>query len=225
MKKTVYLKKAGVYAAFLLPVFVCGIAGGDTFFNIAVSLVAVTYLLMLNDGMRAAYLLCAVYAVSYAAVGFASALYATAVFHACVLLPTAVFRFVVSGKKQIGADIRRLKIKGWTAALSCCALLACALYFLLKRIGDAQPFLDGLILAVSVVTSILMLKNYLEMWWFNLFSSSCGLCSLFPSGKDWRSRGCRRWFLSSISAASLNGFKRIEKIMRRQRVGRRAWIY
>ena len=108
MKKTVYLKKAGVYAAFLLPVFVCGIAGGDTFFNIAVSLVAVTYLLMLNDGMRAAYLLCAVYAVSYAAVGFASALYATAVFHACVLLPTAVFRFVVSGKKQIGADIRRL---------------------------------------------------------------------------------------------------------------------
>ena len=29
MKKTVYLKKAGVYAAFLLPVFVCGIAGGD----------------------------------------------------------------------------------------------------------------------------------------------------------------------------------------------------
>lgn len=126
MKKTVYLKKAGVYAAFLLPVFVCGIAGGDTFFNIAVSLVAVTYLLMLNDGMRAAYLLCAVYAVSYAVVGFASALYATAVFHACVLLPTAVFRFVVSGKKQIGADIRRLKIKGWTAALSCCALLACA---------------------------------------------------------------------------------------------------
>ena len=171
MKKTVYLKKAGVYAAFLLPVFVCGIAGGDTFFNIAVSLVAVTYLLMLNDGMRAAYLLCAVYAVSYAAVGFVSALYATALFHACVLLPTAVFRFVVSGKKQIGADIRRLKIKGWTAALSCCALLACALYFLLKRIGDAQPFLDGLILAVSVVTSILMLKNHLEMWWFNLFSS------------------------------------------------------
>lgn len=69
MKKTVYLKKSGVYAAFLLPVFVCGIAGGDTFFNIAVSLVAVTYLLMLNDGMRAAYLLCAVYAVSYAVVG------------------------------------------------------------------------------------------------------------------------------------------------------------
>lgn len=171
MKKTVYLKKAGVYAAFLLPVFICGVAGGDTFFNIAVSLVAVTYLLMLNDGMRAAYLLCAVYAVSYAAVGFASALYATAVFHACVLLPTAVFRFVVSRKKHIGADICRLKIKGWTAALSCCALLVCALYFLLKRIGDAQPFLDGLILAVSVVTSILMLKNYLEMWWFNLFSS------------------------------------------------------
>lgn len=65
-----------------------------------------------------------------------------------------------------------MKIKGWDGGAHLAApCLQCALYFLLKRIGDAQPFLDGLILAVSVVTSVLMLKNYLEMWWFNLFSS------------------------------------------------------
>lgn len=161
-------KQRLLYAVFLLAVLLCGILGKDKWYNICLSAVAVVYLLLLTDEMRVGYLLCIVYAAGYSVVAFFTKVYASAVFHAVFLLPTAVFRFFKSPKK---GEVGKLSRKGWLWALLAAVAFTAGLYFLLAAIGDAHPLLDGAILAVSVLADLFMLGNYRELWFFNLFSS------------------------------------------------------
>ena len=133
-------------------------------------MLAVVYMLLLNDGIRAAYLLCALFGLSYGAVSFATQLYAGAVFHVFVLAPSGIYRFLKGGKGDESA-VRSLTPKLWCAAISATAALAVALFFLLRAVGGSQPLLDALTIAISVATAVLLGGNFREMWWFNLASS------------------------------------------------------
>lgn len=153
-------------------VVVCGILGKDKWYNIAYSALAIVYLLLLTDGKKLGYVLCCVFAAGYAAIAFYNGFYATATFHAAVLLPTSVYRICVLNRKKKEAEkIRNLSVKAWLAAVLGGAAVSVGLYFLLRAVKDAQPLLDGVILALSLLTSLMMLRNCREMWWFNLMSS------------------------------------------------------
>lgn len=159
-----------LYALLPAAVLVIGIVGGDTWYIIATSVVAVVYLLLLNDGFRVAYLLCAVFGFAYGAVSFVTKLYAGAVFHVCVLAPTGIYRFFAS-KKAEEQRIRSLSPVQWALCFAFVLALTLGLFFLLRAIKDSQPLLDALTLSFSVVTVILMSRNFRELWIFNLFSS------------------------------------------------------
>ena len=159
-----------LYTALPAAVLLIGLFGKDRWYIVATSVLAVVYMLLLNDGIRAAYLLCALFGLSYGAVSFATQLYAGAVFHVFVLAPSGIYRFLKGGKGDESA-VRSLTPKLWCAAISATAALAVALFFLLRAVGGSQPLLDALTIAISVATAVLLGGNFREMWWFNLASS------------------------------------------------------
>ena len=159
-----------LYTALPAAVLLIGLFGKDRWYIVATSVLAVVYMLLLNDGIRAAYLLCALFGMSYGAVSFATQLYAGAVFHVFVLAPSGIYRFLKGGKGDESA-VRSLTPKLWCAAISATAALAVALFFLLRAVGGSQPLLDALTIAISVATAVLLGGNFREMWWFNLASS------------------------------------------------------
>lgn len=159
------------YILFTLIVVLCGIFGGDKWYNILFSAIAVIYLSLLTDGLRCGYLLCSVYAAGYAAISLRAGFYATAVFHAFFLLPSSIYRFFASGKRAETA-VKSLSFGARALSVLLCAALSVGLYFLLRRTGDARPLLDGVILALSLLTSAMMAGNYREMWAFNLAASA-----------------------------------------------------
>ena len=159
-----------LYTALPAAVLLIGLFGKDRWYIVATSVLAVVYMLLLNDGIRAAYLLCALFGLSYGAVSFATQLYAGAVFHVFVLAPSGIYRFLKGGKGDESA-VRSLTPKLWCAAISATAALAVALFFLLRGVVGSQPLLDALTIAISVATAVLLGGNFREMWWFNLASS------------------------------------------------------
>lgn len=159
-----------LYTALPAAVLLIGLFGKDRWYIVATSVLAVVYMLLLNDGIRAAYLLCALFGLSYGAVSFATQLYAGAVFHVFALAPSGIYRFLKGGKGDESA-VRSLTPKLWCAAISATAALAVALFFLLRAVGGSQPLLDALTIAISVATAVLLGGNFREMWWFNLASS------------------------------------------------------
>lgn len=159
-----------LYTALPAAVLLIGLFGKDRWYIVATSVLAVVYMLLLNDGIRAAYLLCALFGLSYGAVSFATQLYAGAVFHVFVLAPSGIYPFLKGGKGDESA-VRSLTPKLWCAAISATAALAVALFFLLRAVGGSQPLLDALTIAISVATAVLLGGNFREMWWFNLASS------------------------------------------------------
>ena len=101
MKKSkINIKPLCLYGLFAAAVIACGVIGGDRWYNIVCSVAAIVYLLLLTDGVKYGYLLCAAYAAGYTVIAFGSGFYATAAFHALVLLPTAIYRFIASFMKK-----------------------------------------------------------------------------------------------------------------------------
>lgn len=184
MKKT---KTLLLYAAFMLGIIVLGLIEKDKWYNIAFSVLAIVYLLLLTEGRRCAYLLCSIFAADYAVIALRAGFYATAAFHLLVLFPVSTYRFFVLSKKhEKAAVVKSLSLKGWAVSLFFCVLLSVGLYFLLRETGDTQPFLDGVILSLSLLTCAMMFGNYREMWWFNLAGSALyvvmWLVEFFSSG-------------------------------------------
>lgn len=99
MKKT---KTLLLYAGFTAVVVLCGIVGGDKWYNILFSALAVVYLLLLTEQKRCGYLLCSVFAVGYAVIALRAGFYATTVFHGLFLFPTSAYRFLSSRRKKRG---------------------------------------------------------------------------------------------------------------------------
>lgn len=54
-----------LYTALPAAVLLIGLFGKDRWYIVATSVLAVVYMLLLNDGIRAAYLLCALFGLSY----------------------------------------------------------------------------------------------------------------------------------------------------------------
>ena len=166
------IKTLLIYTLFTAVIVVCGIVSKDKWYNILFSAIAVVYLLLLTDGKKYAYPICSVYALGYGIISFRTGFYATAVYHVLFLLPTSVYRFILSfRKKEKATEIKSLSVMARISAVLICAALSVGLYFLLRAIGDSQPLLDGVILAISLLTSAMMFGNCLEMWWFNLAAS------------------------------------------------------
>lgn len=74
MRKT---KTLLFYAGFTAVVVLCGIWGGDKWYNVLFSALAVVYLLLLTEQKRCGYLLCSVFAVGYAVIALRAGFYAT----------------------------------------------------------------------------------------------------------------------------------------------------
>lgn len=168
MKNTKNLLLYGIFTIF---VALCGIVGGDKWYNILFSSIAVIYLLLLTENKRTGYVLCCIYALGYGFIALHTGFYATAVYHGLFLFPVSIYRFCVSSKKNVQVSIKKMSFI--TLMIFCFVgiVISVALYFLLSIIKDAQPILDGVILTLSLLTSATMLGNYREMWWFNLVSS------------------------------------------------------
>lgn len=162
--------KIALYLLLPVAVAVLGVSGGDKWYFIATSVVAVTYLLLMSDGKRFAFLLCAVFGLAHGAASFYAGLYASAVYHAALLAPIGIYRFVTANKPQ-NTKVGALSLWKWFVCVAAIGVAITALYFVLKATGGAQPVLDAATLAISVITAFLMLKNYREFWLFNLFSA------------------------------------------------------
>ncbi len=168
--KARFWKTAAIYGLFVAAVLIVGLVGKDRWYAIATSLVAAIYLLLLNDGKRVGYLLCALYGVSYGIICIVTDLYASGIYHILILAPSGLYRFWKNGGQQ-ASKIRVFGLCGWVIAVGTSGVLTAALFFLLRQIGDAQPLLDGATLAISGVTAYLLARNFREMWLFNLFST------------------------------------------------------
>ena len=168
LKKRIY--SVGLYVFLLIAVFLVGVFGKDKWYAVLSSVIAVIYLLLLNEGIRLGYLLCGVYAVAYGVISYRNGLYAASFYHVFVLLPCGIYRFFKKKEEREG-QIQFLRLRGWIFSCLVTVILGVAAFFLLQKIGDPQPLLDGATLAVSVVTAFLMAQKYIEMWVFNLFSS------------------------------------------------------
>lgn len=159
---------SGVAALLVIGI---GIASGEAWLSIVTSVCATIYMITLSADRRYAFLFGMAYCITFSYIALRNALYATAIFFFCYLLPvlTASF-FRRSGRRM--QEKPPLHWKAWGVVLAAVGTVFLLLSALLRYVNDAQPYLDALSFSISGVTALLMLLGHKEFW----ITNTLGCC-------------------------------------------------
>lgn len=164
---------------------------GDSLLGIISSVSGVACVVCTGKGKLSAYVFGLVNSVLYAIISYRAALYGETMLNALYYVPMQFVGFYVWSRhmdQETGEVVKkRMKPLGFTAM---CAAIAAATYLyglMLRRLGDAMPFVDAFTTISSVAAMIISVRMYAEQWWIwiavDVFSVCMWWCD-FRSGSD-----------------------------------------
>lgn len=118
---------------------------------------------------------------------------------------TSVFgwRLWASGRIAAALEVTRAPLAAVLRSLLLAILVALAYGYALRRFTDAySPFLDSLVLSLSVVAQLLLMKRRYETWWFWILVNSMSVI-LFSSRGLWITAALYTAFLINALIASV----------------------
>lgn len=164
---------------------------GDSLLGIISSVSGVACVVCTGKGKLSAYVLGLVNSVLYAIISYRAALYGETMLNALYYVPMQFVGFYVWSRhmNQETGEVVKKRMKPLGFAAMCAAIaIATGLYgLILKRMGDAMPFVDAFTTISSVAAMIISVRMYAEQWWIwiavDVFSVYMWWCD-FRSGSD-----------------------------------------
>ena len=164
---------------------------GDSLMGIISSTTGVACVVCTGKGKLSAYGFGLVNSILYAVIAYKAALYGETMLNALYYAPMQFVGFSV-WNKHINQETKEVEKNHmpWPHRLALLAVICagtCLYGLLLRRLGDAMPFVDSFTTVSSVIAMVISVKMFAEQWWIwvavDIFSIYMWWCN-FTSGSD-----------------------------------------
>lgn len=164
---------------------------GDSLMGIISAVSGVACVVCTGKGKLSAYVFGLVNCVLYAIISYKAALYGETMLNAVYYIPMQFVGFYVWNKNMNAEshEVKKLRMKPLILVLTAAAIAAATFIYgiILKRMGDAMPFVDAFTTVSSVAAMIVSVKMFAEQWWIwiavDILSVYMWWCD-FRSGSD-----------------------------------------
>ena len=164
---------------------------GDSPMGIISSVTGVACVVCTGKGKLSAYIFGLVNCVLYAIISYKATLYGETMLNAIYYVPMQFVGFYVWSRHmdEQTAEVAKRRMKPAGFVLMCVSIAAATVVYglLLKRMGDAMPFVDAFTTVSSVAAMIISVKMLAEQWWIwvavDVFSVYMWWCD-FQRGSD-----------------------------------------
>lgn len=141
----------------------------DTLMGIISATTGVACVVCTGKGKLSAYVFGLVNSVLYAIISYKAHLYGETMLNALYYVPMQFIGFYIWSKNMNKEthEVKKIHMKNSTRILWLLVMvLSTIVYgFILKKLGDAMPFVDSFTTVSSVVAMIISVKMYSEQWW------------------------------------------------------------
>ena len=141
----------------------------DTLMGIISATTGVACVVCTGKGKLSAYVFGLVNCVLYAIISYKAHLYGETMLNALYYVPMQFIGFYIWSKNMNKEthEVKKIHMKNFTRILWLLAMVVATIVygFILKKLGDAMPFVDSFTTVSSVVAMIVSVKMYSEQWW------------------------------------------------------------
>lgn len=164
---------------------------GDSLMGIISAVTGVACVVCTGKGKLSAYVFGLVNCVLYAIISYKAALYGETMLNAIYYIPMQFVGFYVWNKNMNAEshEVKKQRMKPLILIITAAAIAAATFVYgiILKRMGDAMPFVDAFTTVSSVAAMIVSVKMFAEQWWIwiavDILSVYMWWCD-FRSGSD-----------------------------------------
>lgn len=141
----------------------------DTLMGIISATTGVACVVCTGKGKLSAYVFGLVNCVLYAIISYKAHLYGETMLNALYYVPMQFIGFYIWSKNMDKEthEVKKIHMKNSTRILWLLVMIVATIVygFILKKLGDAMPFVDSFTTVSSVVAMIVSVKMYSEQWW------------------------------------------------------------
>lgn len=141
----------------------------DTLMGIISATTGVACVVCTGKGKLSAYVFGLVNCVLYAIISYKAHLYGETMLNALYYIPMQFIGFYIWSKNMNKEthEVKKIHMKNSTRILWLLAMVVTTIVYglILKKLGDAMPFVDSFTTVSSVVAMIVSVKMYSEQWW------------------------------------------------------------
>lgn len=142
---------------------------GDSLMGIISAVTGVACVVCTGKGKLSAYIFGLVNCVLYAIISYQATLYGETMLNIIYYVPMQFVGFYV-WKKHMNEETKEVKKQhmSWRGRMIAVALIVFATFFyglVLKKLGDAMPFVDSFTTISSVAAMIISIRMFAEQWW------------------------------------------------------------
>lgn len=156
-------------------VVACGVITGlsiywnDTIMGIISATTGVACVVCTGKGKLSAYVFGLVNCILYAIISYKAHLYGETMLNALYYVPMQFVGFYIWSKNMNNEthEVKKIHMKNKTRLLWLMMMILGTVGYglILKRLGDAMPFVDSFTTVSSVIAMIVSVKMYSEQWW------------------------------------------------------------
>ena len=156
-------------------IFACTVIAGlsiywqDTLMGIISATTGVACVICTGKGKLSAYVFGLVNCILYAIISYEARLYGETMLNALYYVPMQFIGFYVWSKNMNKEthEVKKIHMKNSSRILWLLVMVAATIVYglILKKLGDAMPFVDSFTTVSSVVAMIVSVKMYSEQWW------------------------------------------------------------
>lgn len=141
----------------------------DTLMGIISATTGVACVVCTGKGKLSAYVFGLVNSVLYAIISYKARLYGETMLNALYYVPMQFIGFYIWSKNMNKEthEVKKIHMKNSARILWLLTMVVATIVygFILKKLGDAMPFVDSFTTVSSVVAMIISVKMYSEQWW------------------------------------------------------------
>lgn len=141
----------------------------DTLMGIISATTGVACVVCTGKGKLSAYVFGLVNSVLYSIISYKAHLYGETMLNALYYVPMQFIGFYIWSKNMNKEthEVKKIHMKSSTRILWLLTMVVATIVygFILKKLGDAMPFVDSFTTVSSVVAMIVSVKMYSEQWW------------------------------------------------------------
>lgn len=164
---------------------------GDTIMGIISATTGVACVVCTGKGKLSAYFFGLINCVLYAIISYNAKLYGETMLNAIYYVPMQFVGFYVWNKhmNEENHEVKKIHMTNMSRIIWLLVMIVATIIYglILKKLGDAMPFVDSFTTVSSVIAMIVSVKMYSEQWWIwilvDVFSVYMWWCN-FSAGND-----------------------------------------
>ena len=164
---------------------------GDTIMGIISATTGVACVVCTGKGKLSAYFFGLINCVLYAIISYNAKLYGETMLNAIYYVPMQFIGFYVWNKhmNEEKHEVKKIHMTNMSRIIWLLVMIVATIIYglILKKLGDAMPFVDSFTTVSSVIAMIVSVKMYSEQWWIwilvDVFSVYMWWCN-FSAGND-----------------------------------------